>query len=158
MPPQTTATLKTIFSDVLANLAFMFTDDEIPEPPQGDPWIETTIDYKGPRSGQLRFLCTPDFCVLLAANLLGVDPLIEEATQQSQDAVKEFMNIICGQFVTAVHGATDVYNLTIPEVHELSETPDLESSDTSQRATFCVDGHIVQLSHVPRSGPGERTP
>lgn len=150
MPQQTTATLKTIFSDVLANLAFMFTDDEIPEPSPGDRWFETTIEYEGPRSGQLRFLCTPDFCVLLAANLLGVDPLTEEATQKSQDAVKEFMNIICGQFVTSVYGANDVYNLSIPEVRELPEAPELASSNVPEHATFCIDGHVVQLSHTPR--------
>ena len=47
MLQQKTATLTTIFSEVLANLAFMFTDDEPGPPSAGDIWLETFISYQG---------------------------------------------------------------------------------------------------------------
>lgn len=180
--PTTLTTLTTIFSDVLANLAFMFTDEERPEPSTGDLWLETTITYSGQRSaindrqsaewvregnlapaaqsapsrresapsrdreGTLRFRCSSDFSILLAANLLGIDPQDEDAEAKAKDAVKEFMNIICGQLVTAIHGSNEVFDLTIPQIRELPEAPNLGASDDSESSTLCVDGHVIQLA------------
>ena len=152
MVQQKTATLTTIFSEVLANLAFMFTEDEPIDPTSGEVWLETVISYRGPCTGTLRFRCSRDFSVLLAANLLGIDPDDNSATLQSEDAVKEFMNIVCGQFVTAMHGMDDVYNLSIPQVRELPETPDFSDGDDDATSTLSVDGHKVQLAYDPGDG------
>ncbi len=146
MQEQKTATLATIFSEVLANLAFMFTDEVAADVATGDLWLETTIAYKGPHKGTLRFRCSSNFSIQLAANLLGVDPKDDDAEEAAKDAAKEFMNIVCGQLVTAIHGTDDVFNLTIPEVRELSEVPDLAADDGSESATLCVDGNLIQLS------------
>ena len=105
MQDQKSATLTTVFSEVLANLAFMFTDEAPPEPPPGDVWLETTIAYSGPAAGTLRLWCTRGFSTRLAANLLGTDPDTEQSTE---DAVKEFMNIgpqvlTCGTKYPATH-------------------------------------------------------
>ncbi len=143
---QKTPTLKAIFSEVLANLAFMFTDDEPQADNSGQQWFETVIEYEGPHKGSLRLRCTRDFAVLLAANLLGIDPEDGVAQDQCDDATREFMNIVCGQFVTAMHGPDDVYNLSIPQMSELPETPDLEYSDGVNIWTVSIDGHTIQLS------------
>ncbi len=147
-----TRTLTAIFSEVLANLAFMFTDDEQTETGPGDVWLETTISYHGPVSGALRFRCTRSFSVLLAANLLGIDPDDATANRQCEDAVKEFMNIVCGQFVTAMHGPDDVYNLSIPRTVELRGEPDLSDDGGLETSTLSVDNHTVQLTYGPRAG------
>lgn len=147
---QKTATLKTIFSDVLANLAFMFTDDAQSEAAPGQVWLETVIEYEGPVRGLLRFRCTREFAVMLASNLLGTDPDSEDALQQDEDAVKEFMNIVCGQFVTAMHGTDDIYNLTIPRTTQLSEAPDLIDDGGLTACTFCVDSQVIQLMYEPQ--------
>ena len=149
MQQQKSVTLTAIFSEVLANLAFMFTEEEQVELSPADAWLETEISYQGPTQGTLRFRCTSDFAVLLAANLLGIDPKDEEADAKARDAVKEFMNIVCGQLVTAVHGTEDVFNLTIPTITELPEAPDLRAGDGSDSSTLSVDGFLVQLSYLP---------
>jgi CheY-specific phosphatase CheX len=149
MQQQTSAVLTTIFSEVLANLAFMFTDEDQVELSAADSWLETVISYQGPTNGTLRFRCTNDFSVLLAANLLGIDSQDPEAEAQARDAVKEFMNIVCGQLVTAVHGSEDIFNLTIPKITELPEAPDLQTDDGTDSSTLSVDGYLVQLSYLP---------
>lgn len=149
MTAQKTATLKTIFSDVLANLAFMFTDDIQAEPSREHTWLETAIGYEGRRCGTLRFWCTRDFTALLAANLLGIDPQDPAASGQGEDAIKEFMNIVCGQYVTTMHGDQDTYNLTIPKVTELTEPPELLDDDETTACTFNVDVHVIQLAYEP---------
>lgn len=142
-----TVTLATIFSEVLANLAFMFGDEEMAESSVGETWLETTISYQGPESGTLRFRCTPAFTRLLASNLLGVDPEADDVESKACDAVKEFMNIVCGQMVTALHGDEDVFNLTIPELCEMAEPPDLDIGSSDQVACLSIEGHRVQLCY-----------
>lgn len=146
-----TRTLTAIFSEVLANLAFMFTDDEQTDAAPGEIWLETTISYHGPVSGNLKFRCTQGFAVLLAANLLGIDPDDNVAARQCEDAVREFMNIVCGQFVTSMHGSDDVYNLSIPRTVQLSEAPELEDDGGVTISTLSVDHYTVQLSYQPQA-------
>ncbi len=149
MPQQKTSTLAAIFSEVLANLAFMFNDEEDYDPCSGAAWLETTIEYRGPISERLRLYCTREFSVLLAANLLGVDPADDDAESQAEDAVKEFMNIVCGQLVTALHGTEPVFNLSIPQVTELPGTPDLNSSESNEAVNVSIEGHRVRLERQP---------
>jgi chemotaxis protein CheY-P-specific phosphatase CheC len=150
MPEQQTATLATIFSEVLANLAFMFSDDHQGEPDPQAQWLRTTIGYEGPNhTGTLCFTCPDGFAALLAANLLGVDPLDAKAENTACDAVKEFMNIVCGQFVTAQFGTEDVFNLTIPNVTVLDEPPSFDESGSGDISVLSVEGHLVQFEYLP---------
>lgn len=140
------STLKATLSEVLANLAFMFADDEAPDMPEPGPWLETSIGYEGPQCGTLRFACSRTFAVELAANLLGTE-VDDEASAKAADAAKEFVNVICGQLITRVFGSGDVYNLTIPETVEREQPfadalPAIESS-------LSVDGHSLRLRHEP---------
>lgn len=146
---QKIATLATIFSEVLADLAFMFTEEDQSDAEPGSDWIETSIGYRGSDCGQLRFRCPAKFCTNLAANLLGVDPDDADAECQSRDAVKEFMNVVCGHFVTSMYGTEKVFNLTIPETTPLPEPPDLAVSDGERVSTMTVDGFPVQLEYEP---------
>ncbi|GJM24314.1 MAG: hypothetical protein DHS20C16_07290 [Phycisphaerae bacterium] len=147
MQSQTTATLTTVLSDVLADLAFMFCDggDYCEQP--SESWLETSIGYSGGVSGELNLICTRTFAVQLAENLLGFEAGEEVSNQESNDAVREFMNVICGQFVTAAHGTEDVFNLTIPSVSELEDEPFVEGSG-DEIAQLSVDGQWLQLRHV----------
>ncbi len=148
MQEQKAATLATIFSEVLANLAFMFTDEDLYDENGDTQWLETSIGYRGDHNGKLRFRCTREFTELLATNLLGTEPGEQTTTAQQDDAAKEFMNIVCGQLVTAIHGTEEVYNLTIPEIENLDERPDLSMDDGDYASTIAVEGHCVQLLYT----------
>ena len=167
MQDQKTATLATIFSEVLANLAFMFTDEDLADPPACDEWLETTIAYSGPVTGALKLRCSRDFSTRLAANLLGLDPDDPDTEQSASDAVKEFMNIVCGQFITAAYGTEEVFNLTIPKIVELPDTSDLTPCEGAiappqgvdaplqgvETSVVSIDGQLVQLTHLPDGTP-----
>ena len=158
MQDQATQTLTTIFSEVLADLAFMFTEQEPSEVVPGEGWLETTIGYSGTSTGVLRLRCAHEFSIQLAANLLGLDPDDAEIEHGAHDAVKEFMNIVCGQFTTAAYGIDDVFNLTIPQVVELSESPELQNGDEADASLLFVDGQFVQLAHLPDQVPTPMPP
>lgn len=149
MQDQQTTTLTTVLSEVLANLAFMFTDDGEVGSPLGERWLETSISYEGSMSGTLRLTCAATFATQLAANLLGVESGEKITEQESNDAVKEFMNVVCGQYVTTAYGIEDVFNLTIPEVVERATTPRFGAPEGAPDdvALLSVDGQWIQLLH-----------
>ena len=147
------ATLATTFSEVLADLAFMFSEDDQSDVDPAGAWLETKIGYSGSECGNLRFRCPAEFCTHLAANLLGVDPSDDTAESQSRDAVKEFMNVVCGHFVTSMYGTEEVFDLTIPETASLSDPPDLSINDGERIATITVEGFPVQLEYEPGTQP-----
>ena len=150
MQDQRTTTLTTVLSEVLANLAFMFTDDGEVGSPVGERWLETSISYGGFMSGTLRLTCAATFATQLAANLLGVASSEKITEQESNDAVKEFMNVVCGQYVTTAYGTEDVFNLTIPEVLERSTTPRFGDPQAAPEdvALLSVEGQWIQLLHT----------
>lgn len=149
---QTKTTLKELFSEILANLAFMFTDDEDTEASDQDAWLETSISYLGPNRGTLVFHCPQRFTQGLAANLLGIDPEAPQAEDQSEDAVKEFMNILCGQLVTQFFGSEDIYNLSIPECRILPDVPEFVTTQDPNVASLSVDGCRIQVVHFTEGG------
>ena len=153
---QKTATLTTIFSEVLANLAFMFSDeDDDSAASAGDTWLQTEITYHGPQCGTLCLWCTRGFSVQLAANLLGIDPEDDDAEEAANDAIKEFMNIVCGQYITAIHGTDAVFDLTIPTLGELAETPQLSDDEGPHSSTLFVEGGRLHLRYEPGDTPAQ---
>ncbi len=60
-----------------------------------------------------------DLSAELAVNILGVDDEDELEEGDAADAVKELVNVICGQLLTSMFGTETVFQLTIPTVEEL---------------------------------------
>lgn len=148
LPPTTAGPdLGVVVSDVLGDLAFMVTDPEAMRLTPGAVWLQGEIQYFGPVSGQLQCWCTRDFAVQLAANLLGLE--VEEGGAQvaAEDAVREFMNVLCGQLVTAWHGAEAVFDLSIPTVCERLDPPG-EPPEGSCRCQLSIDGEPVYCVHL----------
>ncbi len=145
MPQPTTVTPAAIFSDVLANLAFILTSEEPASPVAATGWWEATITYRGPACGTLRLQCTREFASQLAANLLGVDPTEKLAAAKAEDSLKELLNVTCGQLVTTLHGTRPVFDLSIPQVRLLPA----DEAAAGNFATIYVEGHTVRLAHEP---------
>jgi len=139
-PLTATPDLAEIVGDVLGDLAFLVGDDEHPEPPPDAVWMECGVSYRGPFGGTLRCWCTRDFAVQLAANLLGLGVDDDNVVDGIGDALGEFMNVVCGQFVTAAHGTDPVFNLSIPTAAECAETPRFEFDDYDLSCALAVSG------------------
>ena len=154
MPQATTAIPTATFSEVLANLAFLFTGEEPTDPPSASRWWEASIAYRGPYGGTLRLRCTPEFAALLAANLLGTDPQAAPAGARAADSVKELMNVFCGHFVTTVYGTKHVFDVSLPEIRELPAEDAADAASEGDFATVYVEGHIVRIVHEPGLAEG----
>ncbi len=116
MNKTTTPTLPKIFSNILSDMAFIFTSELDADAPPPVLTLKVRIRYTGPNCGTLELRCGGHFAATLAANLLGVEPTDSEADQGRLDALKELMNVVCGNLVTELYGTQGLYELSIPEV------------------------------------------
>jgi hypothetical protein len=132
--------LTNIVLDVLGELAFMITDDVSPELPTGTVWMAAEVEYEGPVRGVLHAWCTRTLAIRLAANLLGIEPEEGGAQVAAEDALREFMNVLCGQLVTNWHGNQAVFNLSIPVVRECLGPPTLPQEGHPQASRLTIDG------------------
>lgn len=147
-PSNTAATeLTEVVCNVLSELAFMVTDDERPEAKPGRVWVQSEITYHGPLSGRLSCWCTHEFATRLAANLLGIESESGEAGQAARDAVGEFLNVLCGQFVTTCFGTHDVFKLSIPVVQVMEGAPPPAEAEAPGVCQLTIEGEPLLVWH-----------
>lgn len=116
MSEQLKEILSIVARDTLEKLSFMFS---FPEDERCgmilDSVVAATILFSGPFSGTLVMTVSNQLLPELAANMLGVDD--EETTlDQQHDALKETINIICGNLLPAIAGKEVVFNIDAPVI------------------------------------------
>lgn len=113
--------LTKVLCDVLENFAFMFGDlvDEVPEYP-GDV-LRATMRFIGPFQGGLSLAVPREICPQIAANVIGLEPDDEKVNTHAEDAIKELLNVTCGQVLTTMAGVEPVFDLTVPVIDPVDE-------------------------------------
>jgi hypothetical protein len=142
--------LSQLVTTVLGDLAFMVADDEPHVVAPGTVWLQGEITYRGPVAGRLTAWCTRAFAVQLTANLLGTDPDSPEALVDAEDALRELLNVACGQLVTTWHGTTPIFHLGIPTVRECLDVPALER-DNPHHCRLSVGDEPVLFRYQPEA-------
>ena len=146
--------LSSVFCTVLERLAFMFGEqaekDEIPRSSAG--YLAASISFIGPMRGTLSLTAPAAMCAQLAANILGLDESSAEALEGGQDALKEVLNIVCGQLITSIAGDSPVFDLTVPQVSAVNPAGWNALLAEEQTAAFLVDDVPVVLKLVITEG------
>ena len=142
-----------VFAEILEQLAFMFAEPPEGEvsPPTSAALARASMGFKGPFEGKMEIVVPRDMCEELAANVLGLEPDDEMVQRAPFDALKELLNVTCGNVLTTIAGDEPVFDLTIPEVEELdpSTWPDM----LARPGTVCylVEDYAVLL-HLESNG------
>jgi chemotaxis protein CheY-P-specific phosphatase CheC len=140
--------LNVVLEGVLEQFAFMFceptTSDDLGDP--GEQLLHASMAFTGHGKGIVDIAAPVGFAKELAANALGIDE-DEEAEDAAQDALKELLNIICGQTLTTLLGETPVFDLTVPEVTPYTADDWEELLNDEKVAHYMVDGYPLLL-HV----------
>ena len=102
--------------DTLEKLAFLFAfpGDERGGP--DDSMVAGKISFTGPFSGTMIMTISIEVLQELTANMLGLDDGEETTEKHRSDALKETMNVICGNFLPAVAGNDLIFDIGVPEV------------------------------------------
>ncbi len=115
--------LTEVFCEVIENLAFMFgeaaEEGELEDSAGG--YVLAAMSFSGPMSGRIELAVPREMRAEIAANVLGIDLDDELATSSADDALKELLNVTCGQVLTHLAGEEPVFDLGVPEVSDLAE-------------------------------------
>ena len=152
------AILAEVVARVFQQTAFLF-----PEPAESPAGIsaaegkvyEISLTFSGDREGDVSLVMTEALCRELAANVLGEDPTDDDTLEKALDAAKETLNIIAGQYLIEMFGNKELFNLTAPQVAEV--TPEQAAGDRTDRVCSLVEGHPVFATAAMRAGAYEHT-
>jgi len=101
----------------LEKLAFIFaTPEEEDITPEAGESVDVAIRFNGPFSGGMLVLYPQGDLDELAANMLGLDEADEISADQKLDALKETINIVCGNILPAIGGKKAVFDINSPVV------------------------------------------
>ena len=103
--------------DTLEKLAFMFAfSDEGGQDPPADSAVSGSVSFTGPFSGTLLVAMSIEVLQELAGNMLGLDDGEETTQDHRSDALRETMNVICGNLLPAISGDEVVFDIGAPKV------------------------------------------
>lgn len=142
MRKQDIATLAQVTLEVLERYAFMMADPcrdgegsaHFPTP----LWI-SLISYAGPYHGTLGLVAPPALARQVAANLYGIEAG-EVSEEQAQDALKELLNISCGDYLHEMEGDEPIFDLTAPLIESVAHEPAMARTRGKPNATLNVEG------------------
>lgn len=131
-------TLCRITQESLEGLAFLFSfAAEEREPLPVEEALTAKLTFSGALQGTLCMVISAEVLSELAGNMLGTEG--EEITEtQQQDALKELLNVICGNLLPAVAGTQAVCDIGMPVVLSPEEGGAL-LAEQSPRATSRLD-------------------
>jgi len=107
--------LTTVTIETLKHLAFIFLSPEEENSGLMPEAMSVGIFFSGPISGRLVLKMSPLVVLELTANMLGIDE-DRVTTEQQYDAMKETINVICGNLLPAIGGNQTIFHIDVPEI------------------------------------------
>jgi CheY-specific phosphatase CheX len=140
--------LEGIAAETFEGLAFLFGfPEEVENAPQSESMM-VKVGFQGSFSGQLVMAVTRQTVQELTANMLGLDDGEENISPDDlADALKETINVICGNLLPAIGGKDAVFDIRQPET--LSDASFLETipgATLVSVAKLSIDDEPCQLS------------
>lgn len=115
-----------VFESVLQNLAFMFVEAVeretlgSMESPQDLPekFIKASMAFTGSIQGQVNLMVPDELAKELASNIIGKEIDKNISQRHLNDALKEVLNVTCGNLLSAVVGTKQVFDAAPPTLTE----------------------------------------
>ncbi len=150
MKPDQIEIVQDVFCDVLEQLAFMFGEpvDKEELVKNNTKHVQAHMSFSGDQSGEIFVTVPSDMCPELAANVLGVEPDDERVFDLANDALKEILNITCGQLLTTVIGVEPVFDLSVPDINNINPRKWSKLLEEPESLGFLVDDYPVLLNFI----------
>jgi len=105
-------TLSQVAEETFESLAFILAlPEDMGELPTGTPVVSTVL-FTGPCTGALSVAAPKEMLAELAENMLG--EMDEPTEEQQSDAMRELVNVVCGNLLPRVRGNEAVFNVQRP--------------------------------------------
>ena len=143
--------LTIVANETLERLAFIFAfadNERVIDGPA--PAMTGRVDFKGSFSGVLIMRISQGTLAELAANMLGLDDDCEISEAEQQDAFKEMLNVICGNFLPALAGDQMEFHIGPPAVLDEAEARlELNKKDPLCVARLMLEEGFCDLYFYP---------
>ena len=117
MPDRLNHILSRVAEETLGELAFIFSfSDEETEPVPLNDAVAASISFTGPFSGFLVIVVPNRVLPGLTENMLGLDDEEKATLDQQYDALKETLNVICGNTLPAISGKQVLFDMGAPKM------------------------------------------
>jgi hypothetical protein len=157
MDPRVSATAARVFSELLAEFAFLFGDAVAPgelPPPEGRIFL-AWMTLRGRLEGCAAVAVPEALAVEIAASTLGRESADPEAVRRGEDAVRELASILGGHLATALAEPGADVELTPPAVTPLDAAEWDRLRGDPETQCFAVDDRPVLLRvALQREGVG----
>jgi chemotaxis protein CheY-P-specific phosphatase CheC len=112
--------LMEVAGQTLEQLAFIFSfpDDMDTDAVWEEEMTGCHVTFRGPLQGDLLLIISNAAMPELASNMLGMDEEETPPEDQQKDAVKEALNVICGNLLPKIGGVEAVFDIQAPEILE----------------------------------------
>jgi len=103
--------------ETMEKLAFLFSfPDEERRNAFPGPAIAAKVGFNGLFSGSLALRMSSSVLAELASNMLGLDDEDETNQEMHLDAIKEMLNVICGNVLPALAGQEAEFSIEAPQI------------------------------------------
>lgn len=94
---------------------FAFEEDQT-DRRQTAPAVAASVSFSGSFSGTLVMKLSAKILPELTTNMLGVDEQEETTLDKQYDALKETLNVVCGNLLPEIAGSQEVFNIDPPRI------------------------------------------
>lgn len=108
--------LQQVVETTFESMAFMFPMEEQDAMPALDAPAIAAVTFTGPFAGRVTLEVSSEMLPELARNMLGLDDEIEPSLDQQHDALKEILNVICGNVLPELAGRKAEFAVNAPTV------------------------------------------
>lgn len=139
-----------VAEQTFGELAFMLVIPREVEPTTQDPpaWgYAARVEFTGPFDGEMHIAVTNDMLQPLAANMLGID-VEEEPPEgvQREDALKELLNVICGNLLPAMAGDQVIFQIGAPTLLSQAILPaSVPERTLAGRSKLHLDSGVAEI-------------
>jgi chemotaxis protein CheY-P-specific phosphatase CheC len=137
---------------ILEELAFLFCESQDASTfdyNQIQDAHKASMLFSGPKNGKFELAAGRNLCLMLASNMLGIEPDEDMAVAYADDALKEALNVICGRFLTEAYGVEAAYSLTAPVIGAINDLSLVdENAEVEHMLFFETEGYclVVKLT------------
>jgi len=116
MPHEHSDVLLEVAGETLEQLAFIFSfpDEMDPDAIWENDVTGCHVSFNGPSRGGLLLLISTAALPELASNMLGLDEEDAPPDDQQKDALREALNVICGNLLPRIGGIDAVFDIDAP--------------------------------------------
>ena len=144
MNKKVSKTMSRVSIETLEQLAYMFSSPSEKNEMLTPDATVASVPFSGPFSGRLTIKIDTSPVLELVANMLGIDEN-EIDSEQKSDAIKETLNILCGNLLPEIAGNQEIFHIKTPRIISKEELIEGEKEEAFAATTLSIDDEMCSI-------------